>query len=116
MKTKWKVLLLVFCVVFAMTTLSACRSSSPSRLIVGEWSDGDETWTFSRNGTFRLREDGYSVSGTWRVLSDDTLDIIFPGYVDSFRWSSSGSNIGIEEWYVTSDRLHLSGWGTYRKR
>ena len=89
-------------------------SSSPERLIVGEWhSDWGETWTFQRNERVQIREGRESASGTFNVSRDNALSItlVFPWGDEevTVTWAESEDNIGRGEWFVTSERLFFEG-------
>jgi len=117
MKNQMKALfVLALILVFFVLILSACggSSSSPDRLIVGEWrNQWGDTWAFQSGGRVQLREDGERVSGTFSISRDNTLDIVlvFPGWSDemSFTWADSEDDIGRSEWFVTQERLFFDG-------
>ena len=107
MQRKRKSLLaIVFIIIFAVATLSACGGSSPQRLIRGSWD--------ARNGDYIIFESGgrgrdCCGSFTYRVYSDNTLRITQGFDEISFRWADSGSDVGWNEWHVTRRTLYFMG-------
>jgi len=110
MKRKMKMrIILVLSIVLILPILSACGSSSPSRLIVGEWYDGHgTTMIFERNGTVTERWHGDRMTASYDILNDNTLDIIDPNYGTlSYTWAGSLENVGGSTWFVTQEHLYF---------
>jgi len=93
----------------------ACNSSSPARLIVGEWRNTywGETWIFESNGRVRLREDGETASGTFNISRDNTLTVTFVfswGNDEmTFNWVDNEETQFRDDWWVTQDSLFIDG-------
>ena len=104
-------IVLAFAVVLLVPMLSACGSSSPQRLIVGEWVDeeGEIVWVFQDNGSFRER--GGGLVGTYEVISNNTLDMFALAglFEESFTWAGNSNNVGSDEWFVTRNHLYIDG-------
>jgi len=104
----------VLIVVLLLTTLSAC-SSSPERLIVGEWEIENTLLIIRNDGTLQVREGDWIERGKWEVRRNNELDIYFwsPGWLSyelayTLYWSDDSST-DEEEWHITRQNLYMSG-------
>ena len=104
MKKTIAIMSLIVCI-----TINLCScSSSPKSLIIGDWynESGEIDFTFEKSGTFRWRDE--NANGTYKILSDKTLEMTAKYETETFKWAGNENGNG-SEWFVKKGVLYLDG-------